>query len=103
MRLLAPIRFTTAPATDSDAAAEIVIRRTADGLLQVMNASANQVLSGAVDPIDGTTVAWYVNQPYINTTNNTLWYATAKSSDPDAAGAGSTWAPLSGRRIIIHA
>lgn len=85
---------TNRPTLDSDASQNLIGRSTSDGLLKSVNVTRFEVLSGAGAPTNGTTVAWYVNQLYVDTTNNALYIATTKSTDPDSAGTGSVWAAV---------
>jgi len=62
-----------------------------DGELVYVNRLADRTITGSGAPVDGTTIAWYAGQIYTNTTDNTLYRAITKSTNPDFSGAGSTW------------
>lgn len=82
------------PTVDSDDIALLLSVNTATGKVRRVNKDAHRSLTASTDPVNGTTVAWYVGQLYRNTANNTLWEATAKSTDPDSSGAGSVFSQV---------
>lgn len=90
------------PTIDSDAVAFIQTTLNANGRERRMSKLATQILVGASDPVNGTTVSWYVGQIYRNTTTNRLFVSTAKSTDPDSAGTGSTWIELPFKGIVQY-
>jgi len=53
--------------------------------------AADQVLSKAGAPVNGTDIAWYVGQLLVNTVDGSVYRAATKSSNPDFSGVGSTW------------
>lgn len=81
------------PGLNSDSGNEIV-SIDSNGNIGRFNANAFRVLTGAGAPTDGTTVAWYDGQIYIDTTNKDIYYASVKSTDPDSSGAGSAFVPI---------
>lgn len=58
--------------------------------------AADQVLSKAGAPVDGTDVAWYVGQLLVNTSTGDIYRASSKSTNPDFAGTGSVWVQVGG-------
>ena len=77
-------------ATNSDVVGTVMGLTAANALVEMEHDTFRSV-SGAADPIDGTTVAWHIGQLFTNTTSNEQFVATSASTDPDTAGTGSVW------------
>ena len=86
------------PALDTDAG-DFLMSIDANGQLGRMNSTIAVEQFGTTNPVDGTTIAWFVNQFYTNTTTSARFYASTKSTDPDTSGAGSVWVPLPGTDV----
>lgn len=86
--------ITTQPTLDSDVGGLVLIRDGSGNLIAV-NENAYRPLSGAADPISGTTVAYFAGQLYTNVVSGDIFVATSKSTNPDSAGTGSVWAAVS--------
>lgn len=84
------------PAVDSDAAAHIATIIDATGFTATADYLAFRSLRASGAPVDGTTVAWFVGQLYLDSSDSNREYvATSKSTDPDSAGTGSVWGATS--------
>jgi len=83
------------PPLDSDVDSR-VMALALNGDIYQTNAAAWKTRSGTGAPVDGITTAYYVGQLYVDDGTQALYRATAKSTDPDASGAGSTWIAISG-------
>lgn len=76
---------------DTDASVALMSVDLTTSTLRRSNVESTQVLTKAGVPVNGTDTAWYVGQLLMDTTNNTFYRATVKSTDPDASAAGSIW------------
>lgn len=86
----------TSPEVNSDlATAQLLARDTVTNRFKIINNLTYAVLSGASDPVDGTTTAYKPNQLYVNTTTNNLFRASTPSTDPDTSATGSVWVQIS--------
>ena len=65
------------------------------GVLVGSQKAAKRSLSGSSDPVNGSTVGWYIGQLYTNTTSGDIFVATTASANPDLSGTGSTWVKVS--------
>jgi hypothetical protein len=79
----------TIATTDSDSGLSLVSNNS--GIRELVSQDAIKTIVLAAAPVDNTTVAYFVGQLLWDNVNKKLYEALTKSTDPDAAGTGSTF------------
>lgn len=79
------------PMTNSDVVGKLLARTDVSGIVNSIDYSRFEVLTGTVSPSATTTTAWYEGQLYLDTVSNLLYRADRESTDPDTSPNGSAW------------